>query len=223
MKRILVLVEGQTEEHFVKELLVPNFSYAPYKIYFYPTIITTKTVKNKPDFKGGINSYEKVKSNLLKLFNDTSAKIITTMIDYYKLPTDFPGYKDMPNADFYGKVSYLEEKFKEDINNTRFVPYIQVHEFEAYLFSSSEGFNKVFLNKNKNKELEKVNNIINQFNNPEAINEGSETAPSKRLSHIFKEYKKTLHGISIAKHLGLETIRKSCSHFNNWLKILESI
>lgn len=221
MKRIFVLVEGQTEEQFVKELLVPNFSREPYNIYFYPITITTKTLKHKPNFKGGVNSYESVKTNLLKLFNDSSVKIITTMIDYYKLPSDFPGYKDMPNVDFYGKVSYLEKKFKEDINNNKFIPYLQVHEFEAYLFSSPEGFKKVFLGKNK--ELDDINKVISQFANPEAINEGKETAPSKRLIHIFKEYKKTLHGISIAKHLGLETIRKSCSHFDNWLKMIESI
>lgn len=219
MKKIFVLVEGQTEELFVKDLLVPNFSQN--EIHFIPTIITTKVVKNKPNFKGGIKSYGKVKSNLLKLFDDTSADIITTMIDYYKLPTDFPGYSNRPMGDFYSRVLYLEEKFKEDINDNRFIPYLQVHEFEAYLFSSSAGFNKVFFDRNR--ELEHIKNIINQFNNPEAINEGEETAPSKRLMNIFRGYKKTTDGISIAKHLGLKTIRTSCSHFNNWLKTMESI
>jgi len=219
MSKILVLVEGQTEEIFVKDVIVPGFS--RYEMYFIPKIISTKTIKNKPDFKGGIISYEKVKNNLLKLFNDTSADIITTMIDYYKLPSDFPGYYTRPAGDFYTGVLYLEEKFKEDINNSKFIPYLQVHEFEAYLFSSLDGFSKVFFDKNR--ELEQINNIINQFNNPEAINEGEETAPSKRLKNIFRGYKKTLHGILIAKHLGLETIRTSCSHFNNWLKKLEKI
>ncbi|MEQ8226177.1 MAG: DUF4276 family protein [Candidatus Eremiobacterota bacterium] len=219
MKKIIVLVEGQTEERFVKELLVPNFREKG--IYFAPTINTTKRVKDKANFKGGIKSYEKVKSNLLKLFYDTSADIITTMIDYYKLPTDFPGYDKRPPGNFYTAVSYLEDKFKEDINEDRFIPYLQVHEFEAYLFSSLEGFNKVFFDRNT--QLESIKNIINQFNNPEAINDGDETAPSKRLMNIFKGYKKTTDGISIAKYLGLEKIRKSCNHFNNWLKTMESI
>lgn len=218
MKKILVLVEGQTEERFVKELLVPSFSLK--EIYFSPTISTTKIVKDKANFKGGIRSYEKVKNNLLKLFYDTSADIITTMIDYYKLPTDFPGYDNRPSGNFYTTVSYLEERFKADINDNRFIPYLQVHEFEAYLFSSSEGFNKVFFDRNT--EIESIKNIINQFNNPEAINDGDETAPSKRLMNIFKGYKKTTDGISVAKYLGLERIRKSCEHFNNWLKTLES-
>lgn len=218
MKKILVLVEGPTEERFVKELLVPSFSRK--EIHFIPTINTTKVVKDKANFKGGIRSYEKVKNNLLKLFCDTSVNIITTMIDYYKLPTDFPGYDKKPSGNFYTTVSYLEEKFKEDINDNRFIPYLQVHEFEAYLFSSSEGFNKVFFDRNT--ELESIKNIINQFNNPEAINDGDETAPSKRLMNIFKGYKKTTDGISVAKYLGLERIRKSCEHFNNWLKTLES-
>ncbi len=59
MKKIIVLVEGPTEERFVKELIVPSFSRK--EIHFSPTISTTKIVKDKANFKGGINHMKKLK------------------------------------------------------------------------------------------------------------------------------------------------------------------
>jgi hypothetical protein len=55
MGKVLILVEGQTEEKFVKEVLNPHLN--NYGKYLIPTLLRTKIVKSGPNFKGGITSY----------------------------------------------------------------------------------------------------------------------------------------------------------------------
>ncbi|MCP4022163.1 MAG: DUF4276 family protein [Desulfobacteraceae bacterium] len=55
MKKVLVLVEGPTEEAFVRHILQNHLM--DYKVMIIPTIVTTKRVKSGPNFKGGIVSY----------------------------------------------------------------------------------------------------------------------------------------------------------------------
>jgi hypothetical protein len=68
--------------------------------------------------------------------------IFTTLFDLYGLPADFPGknsYKrNAANPTAY--VVALEEAFGTDINYRRFVPYLQLHEFETMLLSDPDGF-----------------------------------------------------------------------------------
>jgi hypothetical protein len=86
------LVEGQTEEKFIKELLGPYF--ANQSIYIVPIIVSTSRRKSGSKYKGGVVSFEQVKSEVLKLLKDSSANLVTTMIDYYGLDNSFPGKSD---------------------------------------------------------------------------------------------------------------------------------
>ncbi|MEO1765387.1 MAG: DUF4276 family protein, partial [Cyanobacteria bacterium J06629_18] len=58
---------------------------------------------------------------------------------------------------------------------------------------------------------------------PEHINDSPVTAPSKRILACCSGYEKPLHGSLIAIDIGLDTIRKQCRHFNQWLTRLENI
>ncbi len=118
MKRCLILVEGQTEERFVKDVLSPHFE--PLGLFIYPTILTTKVVKSGKDFKGGVTKYSKLRGDLIKLLGDG-------------------------------------------------------------------------------------------------------TAPSKRLMKVFPSFRKTLHGPTAAKRIGLAAIRLRCPHFDGWISKLEVI
>jgi len=217
-KKILVLVEGQTEERFVKRILSPYLF--PKNIFLAPIVIKTKREVRGPDHKGGVNSYQQVLKDLIPLLKDTSADIVTTMIDYYALPTNFPGYNIRPNGNCYERVEFMEDQFSLDVNNSKFIPYLQLHEFEALVFACEENISKAFINvPNKLKQVTKINN---SFNSPEEINEGPTTAPSKRLKNIFADYEKTLHSQLILSHVNVDDIRKKCSHFNSWLTKMES-
>ena len=91
MDRVLILVEGQTEERFIKSILQPHLS--AFGVHVEPKIVTTKRVKSGPDFKGGITNFGKVENDIRLLLGDTNAALITTMLDYYGLPSDFPGQR----------------------------------------------------------------------------------------------------------------------------------
>lgn len=217
MKKVLVLVEGQSEEWFIKNILNPNFNLK--NIYFIPTILTTKRLISGPNYKGGVTSYQKIRRDLLRLFSDTSATIVTTMIDYYGLPDDFPGFLSRPTSNCYERVEFLENKFQEDINRKNFLPYLQLHEFEALILSNIESFKKVF--SDKEIQVQKLEELSLSYNSPEEINENSKTRVSKRIKEILPEYEKILHGQLILMNSNLDKIRDKCSHFNNWLKKIE--
>jgi hypothetical protein len=122
-------------------------------------------------------------------------------------------------------MTFLEEAMKELIDDNwrfRFIPYIQLHEFEGLLFSELN----VFILQIPKNEIANYNELIQTINdnpNPELINDGKETAPSKRLMRIIKGYNKIVYGSLLAQEIGLEKIRNKCPRFNDWLNLLENV
>ena len=217
MKKILILVEGQTEERFVKDVLTPYLELR--NIWCIPKIATTKSVKSGPDFKGGIVSYPKVKSEIQRLLNDSNAVLVTTLIDYYGFASLVPFRNSIQGTSCFERVRSLEELFVKDINNHRFLPYLQLHEFEAMLFVSPRAISTAFPDQGKEDEILKIKK---EFNSPEEIDDNPQTAPSKRLSKIYPNYQKNSDGPLILRRIGLDYIRKECNHFNNWVTQLEA-
>jgi hypothetical protein len=218
MNRVLISVEGQTEETFVREILTRhlwNCNVDPT-----PVVVSTKVVKQGNKFKGGLTSYAQVRNDLHRLLKDTNAVAITTMYDLYKLPTDFPGYSTRPAGNGHVKAAYLESEFQREISHPRFKPYLQVHEFEALLFVKPEVTARMFPETDRLKELVEIKR---GFNSPEEINDGVTTAPSKRILRLFPNYEKPLYGTLIAIDIGLDNIRGECPHFNQWLTWLEGL
>ena len=213
-RTIYIIVEGDTEEHFVKNILSEYF--LPLNIYLKPILIATSRTPHKK-YKGGLTSYGKIKRDIERVIRNGDCHRVTTMVDYYRLPDDFPGTKTLPGGDVYTKVKYLETRWKEDIGSYKFIPYIQIHEFEALLFSDIRGFEITFPDK-KNEFYE----ILNRFSNPEEIDDGAETAPSKRIKKIVPGYSKVVDGISIAEETGLEIMLEKCKHFREWIEMLKS-
>jgi hypothetical protein len=75
MKQVLILVEGQTEELFVKNVLSPYLN--TFGVHLNPTIINTKLVKGGKNFKGGIDNYGQIKRDIQHLTRNNSL-IVTT-------------------------------------------------------------------------------------------------------------------------------------------------
>ena len=216
MKRCLILVEGQTEERFVKDVLAPDL--LPKGLSTIPTLLTTKVVKSGANFKGGVTNYSKMKGDLLKKLEDSNA-LVTTLIDYYGLPDDTPGMSTRPNASPRERIQHVENTLKDDLGyRTNFLPFLLLHEFEALLFTDHEITASVIPAREKTPEL--IN--IARGQEPEEINESPQTAPSKRLIQVFPNFRKTLHGPTAAKRIGLTKIRSKCPHFDNWMSQLES-
>lgn len=219
MTRAYVLVEGQTEETFVKRVLGPHL--ATLDVFLTPILVATKRVKEGKKFKGGVTRYEPVRTDLLKLLNDRSAAAVTTMIDYYGLPEDFPGLAALPaGASCYQRVAFLEEALRSDFEDPRFRPYLSLHEFEALLLTSPLEIGGVLLEMSA---MERLAQEVRSFRSPEEIDDGPETHPAARILRLVPAYRKTLHGPLAVERIGLPALRRSCPHFNEWVAWLESL
>jgi hypothetical protein len=218
-KRVLILVEGQTEERFVKDVLGPHF-YAR-QLFFFPTILVTKRVKDGPNFKGGITSFAKFQNDARRLLNSAGDALVTTLLDYYRLPIDFPGMESRPlRGTALQRVTHVETNIASHFGSLpNFLPFLVLHEFEALLFSSAEELPRIVYESRKQSEFAAIRAGVAT---PEEINERPELAPSKRIKAMFPAYKKTLHGPTTAARIGLPQIRAECPHFHDWLKRLEA-
>ncbi|MBN9681669.1 MULTISPECIES: DUF4276 family protein [unclassified Corallococcus] len=217
MKRVLILVEGQTEETFVREVLAPHL--LRLGLALIPRLVVTKYVKEGGSFKGGVPQYALVQGDLRRLLGDTGATCVTSMLDYYGLPKDFPGLATRPQGDCYARVDHVERAFAEDIGHRRFLPHLVLHEFEALLFTDPSQCSISF----STEEITKLQVIRASAQSPEEINEHPDTAPSKRVLAVSPGYQKTLHGPLAVMSIGLPAIRAACPHFAQWLSKLEAL
>lgn len=216
--RALVLVEGQTEERFVKDVLAPTLGQR--NLYLTPTILVTKRVKNGPNFKGGVTSFAKFETDVHRLFHGAGDALVTTLLDYYGLPDDFPGMATRPSGAPLQRVRHVEREVRTYFDNPKnFLPFFALHEFEAWLFASRDELPRVLAQPEKQPQFAAIRDSVAT---PEDINERSEWAPSKRITRLFPDYRKTLHGPTVAGRIGLERIRAECAHFDWWLGQLEA-
>jgi uncharacterized protein DUF4276 len=226
--RLHLVVEEQTEEAFVNEILAPELSSA--EVFVDAHSITTGR-KGGRLYRGGGSSYEKLRGDVVRwMKQDRNADSwFTAMIDFYRFPGDFPGRDACGGiVSVDERVACLERQFELDIGaqlgdldvQRRFIPYIQLHEFEAILFSDATRFAHVF--PEQPDEIQRLLEIRSKFVTPEDIDDGPETSPSKRILKVLPDFVKTVSGILIAKQIGLDAIRGECPHFSRWLsRILE--
>ena len=220
MKRGLVLVEGQTEERFVDDCLAPHL--LRLDLALAPTIVKTKRVIGGADIKGGVLSYGQVQRDLTLLLHDSGAAVITSLIDFYRLPGDFPGMKDQPAGSPQDRVSHVEAAWSRAVGDRRFVPHLVLHEFEAWIYADPSRLEPWMFDDDLN-AVRMIAEIAAAHATPEDIDEGAETAPSKRLCRAFASYQKTLHGPLAVAAVGIDRVRAICPHFHSWLTQLEFI
>ena len=218
MRRVHVLAEGQTEETFLRDVLTQHL--ARFDVFLTPIVVSTKRVKSGLKFKGGVTNYRKLKSELQNLLGDRSVAAVTTMIDYYGLPRDFPGFETRPQAaSCYHRVAHMEQALETDLQDSRFLPYLSLHEFEALLLTSPSEVDAAF----SESVADRLATMVAPVESPEEINDGPGTHPAARIKRLLPTYRKPLHGPMIASRIGLETMRRECPHFDGWVTRLEKI
>lgn len=217
-----ILCEGQTEERFVKDVLSPYLA----QFYIYPKPILLLTSKKK-NARGGMISYAQARrdlSILMKQFrnNDYERHLFTTMFDYYALPDDFPGFYESINfQDVRERIAFLENKFASDLGFNAFIPYIQLHEFEALLFADISLLSYEYpLAADKIQKLKMVTDV---YDDPELINNSPDTAPSKRIIAALAQdynYNKVKSGAAVTSAIGIDILLAKCRHFNHWINTI---
>lgn len=180
-----------------------------------------KSGENKTSGVVKYSHLRKTICNSIKALSKSPDCWFTTLIDYYGLPDDFPGkhLNILNKQNPYPSIEALEYEFDKDISCNRFIPHVQLYEFESILFSDPDAFSVHFDNPEK---IQSLKNVVIEFGSVERINDGPNSAPSKRISHLFERYKKVADGVAIAASIGLSKIREKCPHFDRWINKLET-
>ena len=220
MIRVSVVVEGPTEERFVGDVLAPALWTR--QVYLDARIV------GKPGHKGGNTSYPRVKKDIVTQLKQDKVAFCSTMIDYYGLGRGFPGTPLPQNLSNLDKVRHIERAVKADIvaelaeirADIRFLPYLQLHEYEGLLFSDPTVFAASI---GQQQLATRFVQIRQAFATPEDINDNPNTAPSKRIVGAYPAYRKLLDGLRAAQAVGIERMRTECTHFREWIECLEAL
>ena len=216
---VIVIVEGQTELVFVDEILSP---YLGARNVFITPILLSNSGK-----RGGDVRFTRAKKDITLYLKQRRDVYVSLLVDYYGIGPDWPGLaaarsvaspSEIATAICNATHAEINKELLDYRSDQRFVPYIMVHEFEALLFSDSATLASCI-----RVRQDCIDKIIQECGEPEAIDNSPQTAPSKRIEHLYKKFKKTSIGIKIAKAIGIDQIRSACPVFSHWLDRLETL
>lgn len=225
MVRLHLFAEGQTEQTFANAVLKRHL--ASFGVYLQNPVLIAHARKKGRVHRGGGRNFAALQNDINRFLKQEPGNQVffTTMIDLYALHEGFPGGREAQNMrhDPYRRVEALETAWSDETGDSRFIPFLQLHEFESYLFCGVAHF--AFFFDNANSQISALQKIVDEVQSPELIDEGQQTAPSKRIIAQFPQYNdlKTTVGPQMAERIGLENIRSKCPHFNAWLDRLEKL
>ncbi len=220
MKRVTVIVEGATEERFVTDILAPELHRFD--------VLLTPIILGIPGHRGGRVNYARVRKDVTKYLKSDQTAFCTTLLDYYGLRPGFPGSVASSTFSSAEKAAIIEAAMKADIvsellyirADLRFLPYLQVHEYEGLFFSDPIALGNALHQPALSSQFE---SIRRQFATPEDINDDPQTAPSKRILAHYPAYRKVIDGTLAARSVTANRMRLESPRFNRWLLTLESL
>lgn len=220
-----IVVEGPSERNFIKSIVAPNLGMLG--IFVMPSVV------GKAGHKGGNVKFERVFTDIENYLKQRDDTVVSTMVDYFRLDTNWPGMDEIRRRLNTGETIPLDEKSQilqqatfEEVKSKlphiaqledRFIPYIQMHEFEALLFSDAE-----ILADKMGIVLRSLQSVVDEYDSPEHINTDPTKAPSKRIEQLAGKYKKVCQSLPIAQEIGLSKMRQQCRLFNQWLNDFEA-
>lgn len=222
MVRLYLFAEGQTEQTFATDVLGPRLS--NFGVYLRALPIAHARKKGIPH-RGGGSKYIPMRDDIRRFLDKEKGRDVffTTMIDLYAISTKSPGWEEAEKLRHLPRkrVEVLEQAFADDVGDPRFIPYIQLHEYEAYLFSDPAQFGLFY--QHREKAIAALQAIADGKTTPELIDDG--VAPSDQIDAVLPGYKsaKCVVGPQVAALIGLDVIRGKCPHFAAWLSRLEQL
>lgn len=211
MIRVCIVCEGQTEVEFVNSCLNPYLIGS--NVDAYPSLLRAPSGNHR----GGRVTVERLVRFISHEYHATDR--ITTLVDFYGFQDRQGRNRTLLEADIRAAIAARTTGY-----DPRFVlPYVQMHEFEGFLFTDPTAFEWVE-DGWSNEAKEALTAVVQAFPSPESINNSPETAPSKRILGIFPAgtYSKTEHGPLIAEAIGIDAIREKCPAFNEWIGHLQA-
>ncbi len=216
MKRLIIVCEGPTEHEFCVNVLAPELLKAD--IYVDAPLIKRSN--------GGIVPWSSIKRQIEMHLHEKGA-YVTLLVDYYGIKDSylFPGWMESKRIfPLSSRLQFLCDGMKDDIVPelaSRFIPYIQIHEFESLLFSDISIFKDNF--DDKTMDFSILEDAVRAFENPEDINTRPTLAPSKRLIAAIPGYQKVNDAAYIADEIGLQRILDKCPLFCQWFSTIQSL
>lgn len=224
MIRLYVVVEGDTELAFVKGTLAPHLN--SLHVWTSPIEVTTRRdrrTRAKLGRGGGHWRHWEKDIKTLAMSQRGSDVRFTTLFDLYGLPDDFPDLGlHGSEQDTTRRAELLEDSMRQTIKDQRFIPYLQRHEFEALVLAGLDHLENILEDSRDVDGLAGLRASIASLM-PEDINDGKDSAPSKRLMEAIPSYRKTLHGPLVTEAAGLASLRAACPRFSQWVETLEAL
>lgn len=223
MKRLFIIVEGETEERFLRKVLYNDFIQKGIHIEAQQWLTNRKL-----GIGGGGSNFDLIENHLRRLmsrYQHNKDVFISVMIDLYAFPKGGNTVYDEEvsrQQNGRNKALLLQDRMNNRMQYQNFIPYVQLHEYEALLLSKPDALLSFYTDK-----VQEVENLKAEISGkqPEEINETPEGAPSKRIIKYLPRYEKqkTTAGVTTAEKIGLPFLRDNCPHFNDWVTKLESI
>lgn len=224
MNELVVIAEGETEQTFVRDLLAGHLALHGTSAW--------AVLSGKKRNRGGVQNWATTQQDIVRTLKE--GRYCTTMVDYYAMPEEWPGRVNAKSMPWSERAAYVEQEIAlripdaigNRVNPKYFIPYVQLHEFEALAFADVNQLAGVLspLSDHAPVRIErKLRDILEGAGHPEAINDGYETCPSRRISGVAKAYRKRVHGPIVTGRIGLDVLRERCGHFASWLTRLETL
>lgn len=216
-KEIYAVVEGPTEQQFIREVLAPYLAHK--QIFLHAAIL------RKPGQNGGDVKFSRALNDIGKFLKQRRDTQVTLMVDYYGIRSDWPGYAESKRQPTHTEkhsvlmrktASEIRRVFPEQDPQSRFIPYFSMHELEALYFCDPAQLAQCIRVKESD-----IDAILSECGEPENINDNSDTAPSRRLEKLAPRFHKTSTGLSIAGRIGIPSMRNACPLFDAWVTRLE--
>ena len=224
VNELVVIVEGETEQTFVQYQLSAHL--ALHNTSAWPVL------PGRHRKQGGVKKWEVARQDIIRTLKER--RYCSTMFDYYAMPLDWPGREAAAGIMWNERASIVEAMIHTDIvaamgygfDPKYFVPYVQLHEFEALAFADVEVLAATLAPIAKQPVdilIEIFQGILAKAGHPEAINDGYATCPSRRITSTVTAYKKRAQGSIITSRIGIDVLRARCTHFGEWLTRLEQL
>lgn len=224
MKRLYLTVEGQTEAAFARNVLTPHL--AGFNVFLHPPRFTGLHRRRRGRIPQGglLNTFGHALTDIrtwLKEDQSPDARF-SMMIDLYSLPQDFPGYAaGIARPTGREQATALQQSLAAILGSDRFIPYLQVHEFEALVLVDPRRIATLY--EVTNAQLTTLCEECAVYGTPEAINHGQHSHPKYRIKSVVPKYDENIAGPLLAAEIGLATLRERCPHFGEWLMRLEQL
>lgn len=223
MVEVVAIVEGETEQTFVRDQLAPHLMLMGTNIW---AVLPGRNRK-----KGGVKKWQAAKDDILRTLKE--GRYCTTMFDFFGMPNDWPGRSAAGRLPWDQRASHVEKCISDDIvaasgiNPEQLISYVQLHEFEALAFADVQALAAVTAPLSRFVDESQLSaryqEILASCGQPEAINDGDETFPSRRIMKLVPAYQKRSTGPIITQRVGISVLRERCKHFGDWLGRLEQL